>query len=398
MKPMFVADKADVLVVDDQVDNLHLLVRLLSENFNVHPFPDCASLMKYLDSGRPADIVLLDVIMPDPDGYEICRQLRLRESMMDVPIVFLTGLDSTEDEYRGFSVGATDYISKPFSPPILLARVCNHVRLGRALRLIVNQNDQLEDRVRERTRELAEQNTALQEALHQVALAQDVTIVAFSSLAETRDNETGLHIHRTQNYVRELALELRKNPDYASRLDDETVQLFYKSAPLHDIGKVAIRDHILLKPGRLDPAEFEIMMTHADEGRKAIEAAEANLESKNTFLRPARDIAYCHHEKWDGGGYPRGIAGEEIPLSARLMAVADVYDALTSVRVYKPAFSHEKAVSIILEGGGTHFDPAIVYAFMNIQETFAEIARAFADNGLPAPEAGVRQPENVVLA
>ena len=374
MKEILVADKADVLVADDQVENLLLLVNMLSPHYNVHPFTDGAALVRHVAAGNPVDLVLLDIVMPNLDGYETCRQLRAMPNMEDVPVIFLTSLTSTEDEARGLALGAIDYIAKPFSPPIVMTRVRNHVQLSRALRVIINNNDWLDQCVAERTAELASKNVQLTAALEKVAVIQDVTIVAFSSLAETRDNETGKHIRRTQNFVRELALAVRDEPKYAEQLDDETINEFYKSAPLHDIGKVAIPDHILLKPGRLTPDEFEIMKTHAEHGRNTIQVAEASLVGGNSFLRHAREIAYGHHEKWDGSGYPQGIAGESIPLSARLMAVADVYDALTSKRIYKPGISHEEAVRIITDGRGSHFDPVIVDAFMRIQGKFSEIA------------------------
>jgi putative two-component system response regulator len=380
MRELMVSDKADIVIVDDQVENLQLLVGLLSPHYNVHPFTDGNALMRYVARGGAIDLILLDVVMPEPDGHAICRKLRLLPEMTDVPIVFLTSLDSMEDETKGLALGAIDYIAKPFSPPIVLARVRNHVRLGRALRLILDQNDLLEHRVAERTAELARKNAALQNALHQVALTQDATIVAFSSLAETRDNETGRHIRRTQNYVRELALAARAKGHHVDRLDDETIDLLYKSASLHDIGKVAIPDHILLKPGRLDEQEFAIMKTHADHGRNAIEVAETSLGTSSGFLRHARDIAYGHHEKWDGTGYPQQLAGESIPLSARIMAIADVYDALVSRRVYKPPMAHHEAAAIISQGHGSHFDPSLVEAFGQVTGRFAEIAMEFADD------------------
>ena len=379
MKDLLIADKADVLVVDDQIENLEILISLLSPYYNVHPFVEGNALLRYVSAGRPTDLILLDVIMPEIDGYELCKKLREIRELADVPIVFLTALDSQNDEAHGLALGAVDYISKPFSPPIVLARVANHVSLGRALRLIVNQNDMLDHHVAERTAQLAQRNLELQAALKQVAITQDVTIVAFSSLAETRDNETGRHLRRTQNYIRELALALSRNKDYESVLGDEAIELIYKSAPLHDIGKVAIPDHILLKKGRLDADEFAIMKTHPEHGRRAIAAAEGNLEVSNSFLQLAREIAYGHHEKWDGSGYPNGISGVQIPLSARLMAIADVYDALISRRVYKTAMSHENAVAIIIDGRGSHFEPAIVDAFLSIQEKFVEIAEHFSD-------------------
>lgn len=378
-KEMLIADKADVLVVDDQLENLQLLVSLLSPQFSVHPFADGEALLRYVEAGRPADLIMLDVLMPPPDGYELCRRLRAIADLAEVPIIFLTGLDSSADEEKGLALGAVDYITKPFSPPIVFTRVRNHVRLGQALRLISYQNDLLDHRVAERTAELARKNVELVSALKRIAAAQDVTISAFSSLAESRDNETGRHIRRTQNYMRALALKLRENPRYGDWLDDQMIELIFKSAPLHDIGKVAIPDRILLKPGKLDPDEFEIMKTHTEHGRHAIETAEASLDNKDSFLCLARDIAYAHHEKWDGSGYPLGIAGEAIPFAARMMAVADVYDALISRRVYKSGMSHDKAVSIILEGRGKHFDPEVVDAFLDIQSEFAEIARQLTD-------------------
>jgi putative two-component system response regulator len=379
MKELLIADKADVLVADDQPGNLRLLVSMLSNDYRVHPFTDGASLVGYVRAGYPVDLVLLDIMMPEMDGYEACRQLRRLPAMEDVPIIFLTGLSSLDDEIHGLEAGAIDYITKPFSPPIVMTRVRNHVQLGRALRLIVSQNDHLEHRVAQRTAELAHRNTELGKALHQVAVTQDVTIVAFSSLAEARDNDTGQHIRRTQSFVRELALALRANPQFNSVLDDNTITEFYKSAPLHDIGKVAIPDHILLKPGKLTVEEFAIMKTHADHGRRAIEAAEANLDGESSFLRHAREIAYGHHEKWDGTGYPCGTAGEAIPISARLMAIADVYDALTSQRIYKPAMPHEDAVRIIANGRGNHFDPLMVDCFIQIEATFADIAARYTE-------------------
>jgi putative two-component system response regulator len=382
MKDLLIADKADVVVVDDQVENLQLLVHLLAPHFNVHPFPSGEALFRYLGSGRPADLILLDVVMPPPDGHEICTRLRTMPELAEVPIVFLTGLNSIDDETRGLALGAVDYITKPFSPPIVLARVSHHVRLSRALRLIINQNDYLDQRVAERTAALARKNAELTVALTRVAQTQDLTIIALSSLAETRDNETGGHIHRTKNYVLTLAQALRELPAYAQQLDDETLEMIGKSAPLHDIGKVAIPDRILLKPGRLDSEEFEIMKTHAGHGRHAIEIAEASLANENSFLHHAREIAYGHHEKWDGSGYPQGIAGTAIPLSARIMAVADVYDALISRRVYKPGMPHEEALKIIAAGKGTHFDPVLAQTFLGIEGQIREIAEQFSDEAL----------------
>lgn len=208
---------------------------------------------------------------------------------------------------------------------------------------------------------------------------RDATIIALASLAEARDNETGAHILRTQRYVRVLAEYLSQRPEFSGQLDEDTIELLYKSAPLHDIGKVGIPDNILLKPGKLTDDEFVIMKTHAQLGADALEQAVQSV-TENAFLRHAQDIASNHHEKWDGSGYPLGKKGEEIPLSARLMALADVYDALICKRVYKPAFSHDKAKSIIVEGRGSHFDPRVVDAFIACEQGFVDVAKNFADN------------------
>jgi putative two-component system response regulator len=311
------------------------------------------------------DLILLDIMMPGIDGYEVCRRLKQESATAEIPIIFLTAKTEVEDEQKGFDVGCVDYITKPISPPIVLARVKTHLLLKSARDFLRDQNAFLESEVARRVRE--------------VQTVQDTTIMAMGSLAETRDNETGNHIRRTQQYVKALAHQLKGNPQYSKDLDDSTIELICKSAPLHDIGKVGIPDHILLKPGKLTAAEFEIMKTHTTLGRDAILAAEKRLDAPSSFLRYAREIAYSHQEKWDGSGYPEGMVGPLIPLSARLMAVADVYDALISKRVYKPAMTHEKAVEIILEGKGKHFDPDIVDAFEAVVGEFQQIAAAFVD-------------------
>ena len=259
-----------------------------------------------------------------------------------------------------------DYITKPISPPVVLARVKIHLALKAHADFLRDKSDFLEAEVSKRTRE--------------VLAIQDVTILAMATLAETRDLDTGNHIRRTQHYVKALAEKLRTHPRFASVLTDNYIQMLFKSAPLHDIGKVGIPDRILLKPGRLTPEEFEIMKTHTTLGRDAIEHAEIQLGMPVEFLSTAKEIALSHQEKWDGSGYPQGLAGEAIPLSARLMAVADVYDALISRRVYKNSVPHEQAVAIIQEGRGVHFDPDITDAFVELQETFHAIAARFADS------------------
>ena len=384
MSHLMISDKADVLMLDDQPENLHLLASLLADDFRVHPFSDPSKFMAYIEQGKPADLILLDVVMPVRDGYEVCAWLRKRRELEHVPIIFLTSLTSPEDERKGLGLGANDYIGKPFSPPIVLTRVSHHVSLGRTLRIVADQNDNLDEKVRARTAELERANAALRRQAEEIQKTQDATIIAFSSLAETRDNETGLHLKRTQNYVRELAGALRTHARFATALDDAAIEVLYKSAPLHDIGKVAIPDSILLKPGKLTPEEFDIMKTHTSCGRDAIVAAESGMGESSSFLGAAREIAYGHHEKWDGSGYPQGLSGEAIPLFARIMAVADVYDALISNRVYKAGMPHAKAAAIIGEGRGSHFDPDICDEFLRIQQQFAAIAAQFNDEGPPA--------------
>ena len=357
--------KQSVLIVDDTAENLTLMNGLLKDAYRTKIANNGERALK-IAAEAPPDLVLLDIMMPGLDGYEVCRRLKADARTKHVPVIFLTAKVEVEDEQKGFDVGAVDYITKPISPPIVLARVQTHLTLKAAADFLRDKNAFLQTEVEKRTRE--------------VQVVQDVTIMAMASLAETRDNETGNHIRRTQNYVRALALQLRKHPRFASQLDDAMVETLYKSAPLHDIGKVGIPDAILLKPGKLTPEEFEVMKTHTTLGRDAIIAAEKLIDAPSTFLRLAREIAHYHQEKWDGSGYPDKLAGESIPLSARLMAVADVYDALISRRVYKPPFPRDKAVAIIREGRDKHFDPAIVDAFLVIEEEFHAIAERFADS------------------
>jgi putative two-component system response regulator len=364
--PLDFSAKPVVLIVDDTPENLTIMNGLLKDEHRTKVANNGERALKLAAAEPKPDLVLLDIMMPGMDGYEVCRRLKADAATRDVPVIFLTAKTQVEDEQRGFDVGCVDYITKPISPPIVLARVRTHLALKAAADFLRDKNEYLAAEVARRTK--------------QISTVQDVTIMAMASLAETRDNETGNHIRRTQHYVRALALELRKLPKFASSLDDTTVELLFKSAPLHDIGKVGIPDAILLKPGKLTPEEFEVMKTHAALGRDAIVAAEQLLDEPVSFLQYAREIAYCHQEKWDGSGYPEGLAHEQIPLSARLMAVADVYDALISRRVYKPPFPHAQAVAIIREGRGKHFDPEVVDAFLAIQDACHAIAMRYADS------------------
>ena len=313
-------------------------------------------------------------------GYDICTALKQDELTAAIPIMFLSSHSDVDNITRGLELGAVDYVSKPVAPPILLARVRTHLRLREAGDLLRDQNAHLENLVGRRTRDLEARTEELQARTADLQLSQDLTIVALGSIAETRDNETGNHIHRTRAYVKVMAKRLRQQPRHRDTLSDEQWKMIWKSAPLHDIGKVGIPDHILLKPGKLTVEEFEVMKRHPTIGRDALSDAEMRMGAERSFLAAAKEIAYGHHEKWDGSGYPQGISGEAIPLAARLMALADVYDALISKRVYKPAWSHAAAVDMIREGRGKHFDPSLVDCFLQDADEFRYIASRFSDD------------------
>lgn len=371
---------AHILVADDQPYNLLILQDLLGEHYEVNVAADGVQALNYIREGGRVDLILLDVMMPGLDGFEVCRLIKASPGTREIPVIFLTSLDSSADEEKGLSLGAEDFIHKPFSPPVVLARVRNHLMLARTRKDLQLKNEDLERLVEERTHEVVAASRELVARSEQLSAAQGVTINAFCSLAEARDNETGNHIRRTQLYVLRLAEALRDHPRFEQVLDDETIRLLYKSAPLHDIGKVGIPDAILLKPGKLTPEEWVVMQSHAVLGRDAIARAAQGLEGKEwAFLRHAMDIAYCHHERWDGSGYPNGLRGDDIPVSARLMAAADVYDALISRRVYKPPFPHQKAMDIILSDRGKHFDPDVVDAVMELSDQFRDIASSYSD-------------------
>ena len=352
-----------ILVVDDTPANLMLMNDLLQSEYTVKIASGGARALKIANGESVPDLILLDIMMPEMDGYEVCRQLKADPATREIPVIFLTARTQEQDEKHGLALGAVDYITKPVNPAILLARVRTHLAVKAAADFMRDRNLLLEQEVERRTMELRD--------------VQDVTILSMASLAETRDNETGDHIIRTQHYVRALALQLRSHPRFADYLSEGMIDLLFKSAPLHDIGKVGIPDRILLKPGKLTAEEFAVMQRHTTLGKEAIESAEARLGKTVPFLRCAKEIAYCHQEKWDGSGYPQGLAGDQIPISARLMAIADVYDALISKRVYKPAFSHETAMQIIRDGRGSHFDPDVLDAFLALEQECKTIAASY---------------------
>ena len=358
--------KSTILIIDDSPDSLTLMSGLLTDSYRVKVATHGNTGLKVASSAQPPDLILLDIVMPDMDGYEVCRQLKANPVTQRIPVIFLTAKSDTEDEQKGLALGAVDYITKPISPAILLARVATQLALKAGADFLRDKNDFLEQEVARRTQELSD--------------AQDVTILAMTSLAETRDSDTGNHIRRTQHYVKVLAQALKDHPRFAKALTGEAIEVLFKSAPLHDIGKVGIPDRILLKPSGLSREEFDIMKTHTTLGFEAIEQAEKTLGTQVPFLKTAKEIALSHQEKWDGSGYPQGLKGDAIPMSARLMAVADVYDALISQRVYKPALPHDRAVQIVFQGRGSHFDPDMVDAFIGIQQEFDAIAQRYKDS------------------
>jgi putative two-component system response regulator len=357
---------ATLLLVDDTPENLVVLGELLRPHYRVRAASSGQRALEIAASAPRPDLILLDVMMPGMDGYQTLRVLRGDPATADIPVIFVTAMDATEDEEYGLGLGAVDYITKPIRPAIVLARVRAQLDLKMARDLLKDRNEMLEAEV---IRRMGENQ-----------IIQDVSIHALARLAETRDPETGFHLRRTQGYVRALARRLQDHPRFADFLSERNIELLAKSAPLHDIGKVGIPDHILLKPGKLTAEEWEIMKTHARIGSEAIEHAEQDTEKPVAFLILAKEIAHWHHERWDGSGYPDGLAGDSIPISARLMALADVFDALISSRAYKAAMSFDEAKRIILAERGRHFDPDITDAFQAIFDDFVEIAQCNRDN------------------
>ncbi|MDX9754798.1 MAG: response regulator [bacterium] len=347
-----------VMVVDDTTANLKLLQEMLyAKGYRVLAFPDGRMALQAA-AKRPPDLILLDISMPGMNGFEVCEHLKADPILSAIPVLFISALSEVSDKVKAFRVGGVDYITKPFQIEEIYARVDTHLRLRRLQLELEKHNLNLEELVQEKVKEISDSQLA--------------AIVALAKLAESRDDDTGTHIIRTQEYCKTLAEKLREYPGYGERIDETFITNIYHASPLHDIGKVGIQDSILLKPGKLTVEEFAIMKTHAIIGAQTLESA-LKQYPRNTFLQMGLEIALGHHERWDGSGYPAGLAGEAIPISARIMAVADVYDALRSKRPYKPEFPHEKACSIILEGAGSHFDPRLIEAFQEIEGEFARI-------------------------
>ena len=357
-----------VLIVDDTADNLAVLGALLKPLYTVRIAKSGPRALLIAAQEPQPDLILLDIMMPDMDGYEVIKLLKVKPETKEIPVIFITALNSIQDEAKGLDLGAVDYISKPISAPILLSRVATHLDLKIARDMLRDNNAWLEKEVAHR--------------IEQYHLVQDISMRALANLAEARDNETGNHIIRTQSYVNLLAKKLATLPKYSQVLTKETIDNYTKAATLHDIGKVGIPDNVLLKPGKLNSEEWDVMKTHSQIGADAIWRAiknETDIEAVD-FLNVAIKIAKYHHEKWDGSGYPEGLKGEQIPLPARLMALADVFDALISRRPYKAPFSIEETKELILQGKGQHFDPELVDAFEAVYDDFYKVANQYSDN------------------
>lgn len=340
--------KPRLLLVDDTPNNIHVLMEALKAEYSILAATSGEKALALATGEQPPELILLDIVMPEMDGYEVCRRLKDDVRTRKIPIIFVTSLADEDDEAYGLSLGAVDYITKPFRPGIVRARVRNHLSLKKY-------GDELERLVEEQVQEIEDAHLA--------------AILALSKLAESRDDDTGKHLERVQRYCRIIAQYLLDNGLFPDIVDEAFVEAIFQASPLHDIGKVAIRDAILCKPGKLTDEEFALMKTHAIQGANTLFAV-AKRYPNNIFINMGVDIARWHHEKWNGTGYPDGLAGNAIPLAARIMAIADVYDALTSARCYKPPFPHEKSCAIIREGSGQHFDPVLCEAFCQLQQAF----------------------------
>jgi len=379
------ATKPLVLIVDDNSANLLMLGDLLEGPYRVRLAKSGEQALSAAQLEPRPDVILLDIMMPDMDGYEVIRRLREEPVTADIPVIYVTAKGAGEDEAYGLNLGAADYIAKPINPNVMLARVQTHVAVKRMRDALTAQNLWLESEVMRRVKE--------------TLLVQEACMRALAALGDTRDNETGDHIRRTQLYVGVLGQRLAAQPRHREALNPARLDIIVKAAALHDIGKIGIPDAILLKPGKLTADEYEVMKRHAEIGGQAIDRALRELAADNAFGRSmlaacahsnaqngpldflivAREIAALHHERWDGAGYPNKLSGEVIPLPARLMALADVFDALISRRVYKEPLPLDEVTRIIVEERGRHFDPDIVDAYLECSDELAAISRRYPE-------------------
>jgi len=361
-----------ILVVDDNEMNRDLLARRLNrQGHAVITASDGIAALDILNTSR-IDLVLLDIMMPNMDGYQVLEKMKEDEYLSDLPVVMITAVDELDSAVKCIEMGADDYLTKPFNAILLGARINACLEKRQLRRQERKQRKQIEDLNLFLTARVRQQ-------VAEIASAQIGAIFAMSKLAESRDPETGEHLDRMREYCRQLAQELSKKPEYSTYIDKSYVENIYSASPLHDIGKVGVPDAILSKPGKLTDEEWVIMKTHPIIGAETLREVDREHPG-NAFIQTGIEIAASHHEKWDGSGYPYGLSGKDIPLSARILALGDVYDALTSKRCYKEAWPHEKAVEMIREGEGKHFDPDVIGAFLNIHDEFVKIREYFKDS------------------
>ncbi|MDR0301894.1 MAG: response regulator [Treponema sp.] len=332
-----------IFVVDDSDTNLTMAETALEEQYRVMTMPSAASMFAFLGKVAP-DLILLDIEMPEMDGFEALKKLKSKENWREIPVMFLTGRTDADVEARGFEMGAVDFVTKPFSAPVLLNRIKTHLDI-----------DQV---IRERTAQL-----------HRL---QNNIISVLADMVENRDKGTGGHIERTSIYIKILIEEMKERGVYLDEIRDWDVEKIANSARMHDLGKISISDIIVNKPGKFTEDEYELMKTHTVEGEVIIDEM-ISKTGEEEFLHNAKLFAGYHHERWDGKGYPHGLKGENIPLQGRIMAIVDVYDALVSERPYKKAFSDEEAVQIIMDNAGVHYDPKIAEVFFVVKDQFKDV-------------------------
>ena len=332
-----------IFVVDDSDTNLTMAEAALEDQYRVMTMPSAASMFSFLEKVVP-DLILLDIEMPEMNGFEALEKLKAKEQFSEIPIMFLTGRTDADVEARGFEMGAIDFVTKPFSAPVLLNRIKTHL--------------DIDEVIRERTAQL-----------HRL---QNNIVSVLADMVENRDKGTGGHIERTSIYIKILLEEMKERGVYLDEIRDWDIEKIISSARMHDLGKISISDIIVNKPDRLTDEEYELIKTHTIEGEMIIDEI-ISKTGEDEFLHSARLFAGCHHERWDGKGYPRGLKGEKIPLQGRIMAIVDVYDALVSERPYKKAFSDEEAVQIIMDNAGVHYDPKIAEVFLSVKDQFKAV-------------------------
>lgn len=360
MKPL---EECTILIVDDTKMNIDILVNAMGDRYDLSVAMNGPAALQLAKDEIP-DLILLDIMMPGMDGFEVLEQLKADKLTKDIPVILLSALSEVGNKAKGFTLGAVDYIIKPFHLEEVFARINTHLKLKAAQSALKEFNDSLQARVAEQVEELNKSQLAM--------------IFALAKLSHTRDDNTGMHLERVQHLCKELSLALGEHPYYQNIITTEFADVIYHTSPLHDVGKVGIEDAILLKPGKLSQEEFEIMKTHTTLGSSTLESVLKHYPN-NEFIKMGIAIARHHHEKWDGKGYPDNLCGTDIPLSARIMALVDVYDALRTKRPYKEPFTHERSINIIQEQSGTAFDPDIAEVFLQSHERFDNVYNNLMD-------------------